>query len=312
MTPAAVSAEGRGGRARAISEAASRKPAWMTSSGRSSAPVGSHTIPDGTPYMTTERRRSSDPEPIRAIHGPGQEKDVGSASGARPIPSPASQRVTVKPVAGSSPGSGTGRASNGSSRIVATQARNELTTSGSSPLGAETSLIARSLPGHQALAHGQNEEAGKLAVGAKGDPHLGTAGNDRDLAACRRAEGVAGHPLRLDKRELGQLFGEIASVTGRLESARDGSRADRRDGDAMLLDLLVESLGEEEDIGLGGGVAGVVGEGLKRGRRGHVDDRAAACTAHSRQVARRQVHNGLDEEADLLELGLAAVLGERL
>ena len=100
-------------------------------------------MPDGTPYMTT-LRRLFEPERRRAIQGPGQENEAGSASGARPIPKPPSQRATVKPVAGSSSGAGYGSSSNGSSRMVATQARKEATSSGRSPLGMLTSLIAGS------------------------------------------------------------------------------------------------------------------------------------------------------------------------
>jgi hypothetical protein len=41
---------------------------------------------------------------VRAIHGPGQENEPGSATCAIPSPSPPSHRDTVGPVAGSSPG----------------------------------------------------------------------------------------------------------------------------------------------------------------------------------------------------------------
>ncbi len=72
-------------------------------------------------------------------------------------------------------------------------------------------------PGHQALAHGQDEPTRKPAVGAEGDADVGTTGNDRDLSAGGCAEGITSDTLGLDKRELGQLLSEIAGVTGLLQ-----------------------------------------------------------------------------------------------
>src|SRR5579871_6351410 len=80
----------------------------------------------------------------RASHGPGQENEPASAIRARPSPSPPSHLVTVQPVAGSSPGFGCGKSSTGSSRIVATQARNVAVSSGRE-LGSAASFTSRQL-----------------------------------------------------------------------------------------------------------------------------------------------------------------------
>ncbi len=123
--PEAVGAAARGGSASAMSAAARRNPSsidWFSIAG---PPAGSHTTPDGTPYITTERRPSVLPAVTRAIHGPGHENEGGSASRTIPIPNPPSQRDTVHPLAGSSSSAGSGSASRGSSRIVARHARKD-------------------------------------------------------------------------------------------------------------------------------------------------------------------------------------------
>ena len=72
----------------------------------------------------------------------------------------------------------------------------------------------------------------------------------------------------------------------------------------------MERLAEQEHEGLGGGVRGVAGKRLESGRRGHVDDRAAAPLAHARVVAGGEIYHRLDVDADLLELALARSVRE--
>ena len=139
--PEATGGDGRGGRASAMSIAAITNPSAIQSRSISPSPPGSHTTPDGTPYITAERRSSPPLGQIRAIHGPGHENAAASAIRAIPSPKPPSQRDTVHPVAGSSPAAGTGSCSNGSSRIVARQARNDAVSIDSSHFGSRTSLM---------------------------------------------------------------------------------------------------------------------------------------------------------------------------
>ncbi len=92
---------------------------------------------------TARRTSRTSRPPARAIHGPGHENVPAPAIVARPSPRPPSHRDTVHPVAGSSSPAGRGRSSKRSSRIVATQARNETVSSGSSDSGSPTSRITR-------------------------------------------------------------------------------------------------------------------------------------------------------------------------
>jgi hypothetical protein len=188
-TPVRAPDSGRCGLASAISAAARRKPSSITYSDPPTSSAGSQTMPDGTPYMTTLRRRF-EPERRRAIHGPGHENEAGSARGAKPIPKPPSQRVTVKPVAGSSSGAGRGSASKRSSRIVATQARNEATSSGGPSFGMLTSLIAGSYwRAIRRLLMGRTSHRGSLRLGPKARRTWGPPGitEIRPAAAARRA-----------------------------------------------------------------------------------------------------------------------------
>ena len=80
----------------------------------------------------------------------------------------------------------------------------------------------------------------------------------------------------------------------------------------MLLGLCVNRLGEQKHVRLRRRVAGVVGQGLKPGRGGHVDYRSAPALDHPREVARHQVDRRLDQQPNLAQLALATGLGERL
>src|SRR5205085_679981 len=114
--PQPAGAGGRGGSASATSAAATRNPASIEPSTSAPSPAGSHTSPEGTPYMTTNRASADPRGRTRAIQGPAHENELGSATGARPSPSPPSHRETVHPVAGSSPVAGRGSSSKESSR----------------------------------------------------------------------------------------------------------------------------------------------------------------------------------------------------
>ena len=142
--PEAAGAASCGGRASAMSAAATRNPSSIEVFSIEGPPEGSHTAPDGTPYMTTYRGPSLPPARTRAIHGPAHENEAGSAIRAIPRPSPPSQRDTVHPAAGSSSAAGSGNLSSGSSRIVAKHARNDAVARDSPDLGRAASFTTGS------------------------------------------------------------------------------------------------------------------------------------------------------------------------
>ena len=75
-------------------------------------------------------------------------------------------------------------------------------------------------------------------------------------------------------------------------------------------DLLVDRLGEGQHVRLRGGVTGRVRERLHPGRRGDVQDRAAAALHHPRQERGGERDHCLDQDLDLLEFAGRIRLGE--
>ena len=151
----------------------------------------------------------------------------------------------------------------------------------------------RVLSGEVGLQHGVSDHVGIL------------------LRQSARAQGIFCHPLRRLDRHPRHSVHEVIGVRGVLEAGPHRPGHHRRDGHPAAVQLGVQRLAQEVDIGLGGGVAGVVGEGLEPGGRGEVDDRSVPTLDHPGQVARGEVDDGLHEQAELVELLLAAAVEKR-
>src|SRR6476646_3999462 len=136
--PPATGASVRGGRARAMSSAATTKPPSSRQPSVLVAPDGSHATPAGTPNITTARRSVSGSR-AQPIQGPAHENESACSTGTSPRPRPPSHRLMPQSTPSAST-DGAGRSSGVSSRIVARQAT-KVAASGDSPALKETSRM---------------------------------------------------------------------------------------------------------------------------------------------------------------------------
>src|SRR4051812_36362646 len=197
--PTVAGAALAGGRASAMSAAATTNPSSSRQPSAEAAPEGSNTMPDGTPYITTASRSDAPGGRPHPSHGPGHENAAGSATGTRPRPSPPSQRETRQP-ATSSPGGVSGTAPGASSRMVARQAAKvaaaEARVAGTSRIGRDDRprcLVAgggRSEDGGRRGARGERQRQ----VGQLDTAQIGMVEVDRDRRATLFGQTEAGAP----------------------------------------------------------------------------------------------------------------------